>query len=109
VRFGKILADVGAVGADALDSSMVCQDANANTLRDGSSQAQNNNWFVGWSNDTVNKNASETKTVLQRRASPVNYNAKYAKTVSAGSGIDWFFYKPPTTSNKKPRDFRTSH
>jgi hypothetical protein len=63
-RFGNILADVGAVGADALDSSIVSQDANANTLRDGSSQAQNNNWFVGWSNDTVKKNASETKTVL---------------------------------------------
>jgi Ca2+-binding RTX toxin-like protein len=39
----------------------------------------------------------------------VNYNAKHAKTLSAGPGIDWFFYKPPTTSNKKPTDFWTSH
>jgi hypothetical protein len=63
-RIGKILAGVGALGADAVDSSTVSQDANADTLRDGSSQVQNNNWFVGWSNDTVKKNASETKTVL---------------------------------------------
>jgi Ca2+-binding RTX toxin-like protein len=39
----------------------------------------------------------------------VNYNAKYANTLTAGSGIDWFFYKPPTTSNKKPTDFWTSN
>jgi hypothetical protein len=39
VRFGKILAGVGALGADALDSSTVSQDANANMLRDGSSQS----------------------------------------------------------------------
>jgi Ca2+-binding RTX toxin-like protein len=40
----------------------------------------------------------------------VNYNAQYANTLSAGSGIDWFFYKnPPTTSNKKPTDFWTSN
>ena len=35
----------------------------------------------------------------------VQYNTKYANHLSAGSGIDWFFYEPPTTSNKKPTDF----
>jgi hypothetical protein len=64
VRIGKILAGVGAVGADALSSTTVSQDANANTLQDGSSQTQNNNWFLVWSNDAVKKNASETKIVL---------------------------------------------
>jgi hypothetical protein len=63
-RIGKILAGVGAAGADALDSSTVSQDAKANTLQDGSGQTQNNNWFLGWSNDAVKKNASETKLIL---------------------------------------------
>jgi hypothetical protein len=35
----------------------------------------------------------------------VDYNVKYANTLTAGSGIDWFFYQPPTTSNKKSTDF----
>jgi hypothetical protein len=64
MRIGKILAGVGALGADTLDSSTVSQDAKANTLQDGSSQAQNNNWFLGWSNDVLKKNASEIKIVL---------------------------------------------
>jgi Ca2+-binding RTX toxin-like protein len=40
-----------------------------------------------------------------RKRFTVNYNAKYTNTLSAGSGIDWFCYKPPTTSNKKSTDF----
>jgi hypothetical protein len=64
VRIGKIFAGVEALGADALESSTVSQDAKANTLQDGSSQTQNNNWFLGWSNDVVKKNASEIKIVL---------------------------------------------
>jgi hypothetical protein len=65
VRIGKILAGVGATpGADALDSSTVSQDAKANVLQDGTSQTQNNNWFLGWSNDVVKKNAKETEIVL---------------------------------------------
>jgi hypothetical protein len=35
----------------------------------------------------------------------VNDNAKYANTLTAGSGIDSFFYPSPPTSNKKPTDF----
>jgi hypothetical protein len=35
----------------------------------------------------------------------VNDNTKYADTLTAGGGIDWFFYQPPTTSNKKSTDF----
>jgi hypothetical protein len=34
----------------------------------------------------------------------VNYNT-FASTLTAGSGIDWFFCEPPTTSNKKSTDF----
>jgi hypothetical protein len=63
-RIGKIFAGVGPGGADALNSSTITQDANANTLQDGSSQTQNNNWFLGWSNDKVTKKASEVETVL---------------------------------------------
>jgi hypothetical protein len=63
-RIGKILAGVGALGADALNSSTVPQDAKANTLQDASTQTQNNNCFLAWSNDVVKKNASETKIVL---------------------------------------------
>jgi hypothetical protein len=64
VRIGKILGGVRARGADALNSSTVSQDATANTLQDGSSQIQNNNWFLGWSNDAVKKKAGESETVL---------------------------------------------
>ena len=64
MRIGKILAGVGAGGADALNSSTVSQDAKANTLQDGSSQIQNNNWFLVWSTDTVKKKAGESETVL---------------------------------------------
>jgi Ca2+-binding RTX toxin-like protein len=35
----------------------------------------------------------------------VTYNSTYPNYLSAGSGIDWFFYKPPTTLNKKSTDF----
>ena len=52
---------------------------------------------------TANPVASNQGAIRQRFT--VNYNAKYANTLTAGSGIDWFFYKPPTTSNKKSTDF----
>jgi hypothetical protein len=55
---------VGPVAADALKSSTVTRDAKANTLQDGSSQTQNNNWFLGWGTDVVKKKASEVETVL---------------------------------------------
>jgi hypothetical protein len=35
----------------------------------------------------------------------VTYNTTSANYLSAGVGVDWFFYQPPTTSNKKPSDF----
>ena len=35
----------------------------------------------------------------------VNYNTKYANALRAGSGVYWFFYQLPTTSNKKSTDF----
>jgi hypothetical protein len=63
-RIGKIFAGVETGGADALDSSTVSEDAKANTLQDGSSQTQNNNWLLGWSNGVVKKKAGEIETVL---------------------------------------------
>jgi hypothetical protein len=64
VRIGKIFAGVGTGGADALNSSTVTQDGTANTLQDGSTQAQNNNWFLAWSSDKVTKKSGEVETVL---------------------------------------------
>jgi hypothetical protein len=52
---------------------------------------------------TPNPTKSNQSPIRQRFN--VNYNAKYTNTLSAGSGIDWFFYKPPTTSSKKATDF----
>jgi Ca2+-binding RTX toxin-like protein len=46
--------------------------------------------------------ASASPPVNQRLT--VNYNTKYANYLSAGSGRDWFFFVPPTTSNKKSTD-----
>ncbi len=63
-RIGKIFSGLGTGGTDALNSSTLTQDGKANTLQDGSTQSQNNNWFVGWSNDTVKKKAGEVETVL---------------------------------------------
>ena len=63
-RIGKIFAGVGTGGADALNGSTVTQDGKANTLQDGSTQSQNNNWFLAWSNDKVTKKSSEVETVL---------------------------------------------
>jgi hypothetical protein len=64
MRIGKIFAGVGTGGADALNSSTVTQDGKANTLQDGSTESQNNNWFLAWSNDKVTKKAGEVETLL---------------------------------------------
>ena len=53
---------------------------------------------------TANPTASNQAAIRSRFT--VNYNTKYANTLTAGSGIDWFFYKSPTTSNEKSNDFR---
>ena len=52
---------------------------------------------------TANPTASNQSAIRSRFT--VNYNTKYPNYLSAGRGIDWFFYKPPTTSNKKSTDF----
>jgi Ca2+-binding RTX toxin-like protein len=52
---------------------------------------------------TANPVASNQAAIRSRFT--VNDNAKYANTLTAGSGIDWFSYQPPTTSNKKSTDF----
>ena len=55
---------------------------------------------------TANPTASNQGAIRQQLT--VNYNALYHNTLTAGSGIDWFFYQPPTTSNKKSTDFWTN-
>jgi Ca2+-binding RTX toxin-like protein len=52
---------------------------------------------------TANPTASNQSAIRSRFT--VNYNTQYANTLTAGGGIDWFFYKPPTTSNKNSTDF----
>ena len=80
-----------------------------NILIDGSATVnQSGDSFRRILDDWVaNPTASNQGAIRQRFT--VNYNAKYANTLTAGSGIDWFFYQnPPTTSNKKSTDFWTS-
>lgn len=69
---------------------------------------------------TVNKSGDSFRQILNSWAAnpvasnqaairsrfTVNYNTKYANTLMAGNAIDWFFYQPPTTSNKKSTEFR---
>ena len=54
-------------------------------------------------NDWV-ANPTASKQAAIRSRFTVTYNSTYPNHLSAGSGIDWFFYKPPTTSNKKSTD-----
>jgi hypothetical protein len=49
-------------------------------------------------------NPTASKQAAIRSRFTVTYNSTYPNHVSAGSGIDWFFYKPATTSNKKSTD-----
>ena len=63
-RISKITSGVGTGNADKLNSSTITQDANPNTLSDGASQPQNNNWFLSWPGDTVHKKAGETDTII---------------------------------------------
>ena len=63
-RISKIMSGVGPGNADKLNSSTITRDANANTLSDGASQPQNNNWFLSWPSDIVHKNAGETDTTI---------------------------------------------
>jgi Ca2+-binding RTX toxin-like protein len=55
-------------------------------------------------NDWTANPVASNRTAIRSRFT-VNYNAKYANALTAGSGIDWFFYQSPTTSNKKSKDF----
>jgi len=52
---------------------------------------------------TANPVASNQAAIRSRFT--VTYTSTYPNHLSAGSGIDWFFYKPPTNSNRKPTDF----
>jgi Ca2+-binding RTX toxin-like protein len=53
---------------------------------------------------TANPVALNQSAIRSRFA--VHYNTKYANSLTAGSGIDWFFYQAPTTSNKQSTVFR---
>jgi Ca2+-binding RTX toxin-like protein len=75
-----------------------------NILIDGSATVKPGDSFRQILNAwTANPTASNQGVIRQRLT--VNYNALYHNTLTAGSGIDWFFYQPLTTSNKKPTDF----
>jgi hypothetical protein len=50
-----------------------------------------------------NWNSSSSASVNQRLK--VVYNTNHPNVLQAGSSRNWFFYKPPTTSNKKSTDF----
>ena len=54
-------------------------------------------------NDWAAKPTASNQGAIRQRFT-VHYNTKYANPLSAGSGIDWFFYQPPTTSNTKSTD-----
>jgi Ca2+-binding RTX toxin-like protein len=76
-----------------------------NILIDGSAAVtKSGDSFRQILNDWVAKPTASNQAAIRSRFT-VNYNPKYANTLTAGSGIDWFFYKPPTTSNKKATDF----
>jgi Ca2+-binding RTX toxin-like protein len=76
-----------------------------NILIDGSATVTNpGDSFRKILNDWVANPTASNQAAIRSRFT-VNYNALYHNTLTAGSGIDWFFYKPPTTSNKKPTDF----
>jgi Ca2+-binding RTX toxin-like protein len=77
----------------------------ANILIDGSATVNNpgdsfRQILSAW---TANPVASNQAAIRSRFT--VIYNSTHPNSLSAGSGIDWFFYKPPTTSNKKSTDF----
>jgi hypothetical protein len=55
-------------------------------------------------NDWVANPTASNQGAIRKRFTVI-YNSTYPNHLSAGSGIDWFFYKPPTTSNKKSTDF----
>ena len=76
-----------------------------NILIDGSATVnKSGDSFRQILNDWTAKPTASNQAAIRSRFT-VNYNTKYANTLTAGSGIDWFFYKPPTTSNKKSTDF----
>jgi hypothetical protein len=55
-------------------------------------------------------NPTPSNHAVIRKRFTVSYNATNANTLTAGTVIDWFFYKnPPTTSNKRSTDFWTSN
>jgi Ca2+-binding RTX toxin-like protein len=51
----------------------------------------------------ANPTASNQAAIRSRFT--VTSKGTYPNDLSAGSGIDWFFSKPPATSNKKSKDF----
>ena len=58
------MSGVGTGNADKFNASTITQDKNANTLQDGGSLPQNQNWFLSWPADTVSDKPNETDTLL---------------------------------------------
>jgi Ca2+-binding RTX toxin-like protein len=76
-----------------------------NILIDGSATVTNSGDSFRQILNTWTANPTASNQAAIRSRFTVNYNAKHANTLTAGTGVDWFFYKPPTTSNKKSTDF----
>jgi hypothetical protein len=55
-------------------------------------------------NDWVANPVASNQAAIRSRFT-VTYNSTHPNHLSAGSGIDRFFYKPPATSNRKLTDF----
>jgi Ca2+-binding RTX toxin-like protein len=77
-----------------------------NILIDGSATVtQPGDSFRQILNDWVTNPTAPNQAAIRTRFT-VDYNANYANTLTAGSGVDWFFYTyAKTTSNKKRTDF----
>ena len=77
-----------------------------NILIDGSATVvKPNDSFRSILNDWVANPAASNQSKIRARFT-VNYNTTNANTLTAGTGVDWFFYTyKKTTSNKKKTDF----
>ena len=76
-----------------------------NMLIDGSATVANaGDSFRQILNDWAASPVASNQAAIRSRFT-VTYNKTYPNFLSAGAGVDWFFYQPPTTSNKKPSDF----
>ena len=106
ISAGPASGDVrGALGRSTPTPLILTAGNGINILIDGSATVvKPSDSFRSILNDWVANPTASNQSKIRARFT-VNYNSTYHNTLSAGSGIDWFFYQPPATSNKKPTDF----